>query len=213
MTESQTLKTDLLQFLEANNLPAILTKVKVQRTLVNLYHQATGRVLDCSGCGNTVKAALAELTKLAASEGEIVVHKPKPMNYQLKEKTRIYVSCLGMMVTPANCTDNIAMAMLGENPDLEARFDKLPKDWKQQSGDYYYNMTTPASKRKLAPSTPKQAEAVMVSEEPPTASAASETKTEPKAEVKAKAITPKAEPVKAPAPKKAKTKKKKPAIK
>lgn len=194
MTESEIIKADIRSYLQQTPLAKILTNNKAQSMLVTLYHQATGRTLDCSGCGNQVKAALVELDKIAKSDKDLDYFKPIPMNYILKEKTRVYVARLGMVVTPHNCTDNNAMAMLGENPDLENRFSKLPKDWKEQSKAYYINMTTPASKRaKVAEPTAKQVEAVTVSEEPPTASTASQTNKEAKALVTPKAEAPKAE--------------------
>jgi len=210
MTQSDQIKQEIRGFLDTTPIAKVLTQDKAQRMLVNLYYQTTGRLLDCAGCGNSVKAALAELDIISKSDKDVDYYKPKRMNYILKEKTRVYVSCLGMMVTPHNCTDNNAMAMLGENPDLENRFEKLPKDWKEASNAYYIKMRTPGSKRTQEPpkEAPRAAQAVTVSEEPPTAKAVpSEPKEEPKPVAKAPGKPTKVEPSK-PKAKKAKKGKK-----
>lgn len=181
---SDELKEKIKGFLATYRLEHVLTRDKVQRELVNLYHMATGRVVSCGGCVNSVKPVLAELTKVANMSADIQIKQPKPMEYLLKDKTRVFVSCLGLMVTPFNCTDNNARAMLGENPDLAARFDKLPDNWREESKKFYQTLLKPRDKARFeakaeavtiakAPEndTPRAAQAVTVSEEPPTAQA------------------------------------------
>lgn len=195
---SDELKEKIKGFLKTHRLEHVLTRDKVQRELVNLYHMATGRVVSCGGCANTVKPVLVELEKLANMSADIQIKQPKPMEYQLKEKTRVFVSCLGLMVTPFNCTDNNARAMLGENPDLAARFDKLPDNWREESAAFYQTILKPRDRVKveaLAPvemikenETPRAAQAVTVSEEPPTAQAVT---SEPKTAKAEKAEKPK----------------------
>lgn len=132
------LKTRLTEFIKQYNEVQILTIAKVQKEFVNLYYEATGSVVSCSGCQKSVIPALNTLQKLVHSGQEIIPFKKAlPMEYIIKNKTRIYVRCLGLVITPMNCTDNNAKVMLGEDPKRIVLFDKYPSNWEVEAKTLY----------------------------------------------------------------------------
>lgn len=90
------------------------------RNLFSAYYTyAFDMAAPCGGCPGELEVGIAKLKWLMTRhqpEHETLQKAMTLTKYRMKSNTRLYSFKLMTMVTPANCTDSIAEALIAENP-------------------------------------------------------------------------------------------------
>jgi len=108
---------DVKEFLSSVNSYKILFHKDVQKKFFELYYYTFEEVLECEGCAGNIESAMIKFNSIIKKQGsaEILTKAKYFMKYKMKPNTRVYSFKMNTFVTPHNCTDEIAEALMQEN--------------------------------------------------------------------------------------------------
>lgn len=112
-------RTEVSEFITGLTVYRLVTHQETRERFLTYYSYAFEMSLPCTGCPGELEAGINKLKWLLTRHNEThetLQKATKLMRYQMKPNARIYSYKLMMMVTPLNCTDTIAEALINENP-------------------------------------------------------------------------------------------------
>lgn len=107
------------------NVYNVVTRQPIREGFLELFGYAFGWQPACMACPGDIEAAIGKLNwllKRTAGRFDVVTKADELMIYNMKRGARVYSAKLRLMVTYLNCTDEVAEAIIAENPKNAAFF-------------------------------------------------------------------------------------------
>jgi hypothetical protein len=116
--------SEVKEFLSSINSYKILFHKDVREKFFELYYYTFEEVLECEGCAGNIDSAMIKFNSVIKKQSTFkILSKAKYfMKYAMKPNTRVYSFKMNTYVTPHNCTDEIAEALMQENPKYKDLF-------------------------------------------------------------------------------------------
>jgi len=151
---------DALDFMRTCNVYNVIMREPVRQGFLELFGYAFGWQPACMACPGDIEAAIGKLNwllKRTVGKYDVVTQADQLMTYNMKPGARVYSSKLRIMVTHLNCTDEVAEAIIAENPKNAAFF-----TIKTEAGEGTAYTATPTKVVKVGSAPEKQPEPAVV---------------------------------------------------
>lgn len=120
--ELKTVKT----FVATLDVYKLTTDAEIMNQFVSYYSYAFDTVPNCMGCPGDLEIAIHKLKWFLTKHPKESTTLKKAMaltKYTMKPGSRVYSFSLGIMITPFNCTDELAEMLIKENAETVKLFD------------------------------------------------------------------------------------------
>lgn len=128
----------------------LATSDETRKQFIDLYYYIFEEQPTCDACPSDIEMAIHKVKWMIrlhkANKKTEIQNANTLMKYKMKDKTRVYSSAMNMMITKFNCTDEIAEALIKENPNHIALF-QISVEHKQE-GNVLIEKTEPIKNKR-----------------------------------------------------------------
>lgn len=112
------------EFISTLNTYKILMNEDVRERFIELYYYIFEEYISCTGCASSLEMAMMKFNWVLKkhNDTETLIKAKYLMKYKMQHNARVYSFKMNMVVTPHNCTDEVAELLMNENPKYRDLF-------------------------------------------------------------------------------------------